>query len=125
MQTPFYARTDGTRITQVLLDITTLPGGSAVDLSPATVESEGGTEVSYVSASSVGRNLSFAVNWVRGDGDSLLETGETAELVIDVGAERTAGEAFVITVRPVHGLPAAAQIPAQPTGTLDAVIPYY
>jgi archaellin len=117
---PSYARTDGTAITHVLLDVDTIPGGLPVDLSRAAASE--GTVVSYVSASALAHSLSYEVHWITGNGDSLLESGELAEIDVDVSGVAAAGEAFTIEIRPAHGLYATVHVPAQPAGHLATVL---
>ena len=117
---PLYARTDGTAITHVLLDVGTIPGGLPIDLNPAAASE--GTVVSYVSTSAVAHNLPYEVHWITVNGDSLLESGEFAEIDVDVSGVASAGEEFTLEIRPAHGLYATAYVPAQPAGHLAAVL---
>ena len=116
---PFYARTDGYVVTELLLQLTTLPGGSPVDMGPET-----GPLASYVSGSHVTNSLPYDVEWIRGDGDSLLEDGELVRVTVHVADEAASGEGFVVELRPPGGLAATAKLPPR-QGQLDTVLSFY
>ncbi|HEX5448673.1 MAG TPA: hypothetical protein VFW85_01280 [Gaiellaceae bacterium] len=90
---PLIARTDGTRATAVLLEVSTLPGSRPVTLTPA-----GGLDIEYVSASEVRDGLPFTVTGV--DGGTLAD-GQSARIEVDlrgVAAPPGASERFMLIV---------------------------
>jgi archaellin len=105
------ARTDGTRITHLLVDITTTPGSAPVSLNP--LASEDGTTVLYIDTQRLNRNIPYSVTWISGNGDDMLDPAELAELDIDVGTV-TSAEAFTIEIRPARG--AFVSFRVQPPG---------
>ena len=119
VQSPFYARTDGNAVTELLLQMTTVPGGSPVDMAP-----ENRPLASYVSASHITGSLPYDVEWARGDGDTLLEDGELIRVTVHVAADAASGEEFLVELRPTGGLAATAKVPPR-QGQLDAILSYY
>jgi archaellin len=118
-----YAHTDGTSITGVEMDVTTTAGSYPIDLSPAAITDR--TVVSYIDSSQVIRDLPYRVSWINGDGDDLLESGETATLEIDLSALSLATGGFTIEVRPAHGLWTSVHIqPPSGGGQLDPLLQF-
>ena len=103
---PVLARTDGTRATVLLVDVTTTAAGGPVPLAGA-----GGAEttlrVRYISRDTAVPDLPYTVTWLSGNGDAALEPGEVAELAVDVsGVEPpiAASTAFTLELRPGDGV---------------------
>jgi archaellin len=102
---PVLAVTDGQRAGTIRIDVALATSGDGVDLDPTAPL--GRTIVSYVDEQSAVSELSFTVSWTVGDGDSLLEEGELAAMLIDVSTVApalTSGRQFQIEVRPDRGL---------------------
>ena len=110
---PVFARTDGSSITQLMIDVTTLPGGLPVDLDAAAVSER--TVVMYADAANLKPDLPYSVTWVGGDGDTQLESGEHAEIVIDLTGIVQSGDSFTVEVRPARGIRATVRR-AMPSG---------
>lgn len=120
-QGPAYARSDGTRITLVAIDIGTTAGGWPVDLDPTAATEP--TLVRFTSASTVVQRVPYTVDWITGDGDPTLEPGEIAELDIDVSMLTRGGEPFTLEIRPAHGLYVTEHVAPTAASHLDAIIP--
>jgi archaellin len=105
------ARTDGTRITDLLVDITTTPGSAPVSLDPQA--SADRTTVLYIDALKLSRDVPYSVTWISGDSDDMLHPGELAALDIDVSS-LTSDEPFTIEIRPARG--AFVSLRVQPPG---------
>jgi len=117
------ARTDGQRVTSILLDLGNIPGGDAVNLDPSAGSDT--TTVTYIDDASVVNALPYSVTWIASDGDSLLEPGELAQIVIDtsavdppIGRDRR----FMIEVRPPAGPYLALQRTIPPGNPLSPVV---
>jgi archaellin len=98
------ARTDGTRVTHILLDVGNTAGNEPVNLDPLAAENR--TTVVYIDASRISHDVPYTVLWVGGDGDMLLEEGETGQIVIDVSgltSPQSASLPFTVEVRPAQG----------------------
>jgi archaellin len=105
------ARTDGTRITHLLVDITTTPGSAPVSLDP--LASADSTTVLYIDAQQLDRDVPYSLTWISGNSDGILDPGELAELDIDV-SRVASGEPFTIEIRPARG--AFVSLRVQPPG---------
>ena len=117
---PVYARTDGTSMTQLMIDVTTLPGGLPVNLDPTAATNR--TVVMYADAANLKPDLPYSVTWIGGgNGDANLDSGEHAEIVVDMSGMNQAGDSFTVEVRPAHGIRATIQR-AIPTGHLPAIL---
>lgn len=117
------ARTDGQRVTSILVDVGNIPGGGPVNLDPAA--GSGTITVTYIDDASVVNALPYSVTWIASDGDSLLEPGELAQLVIDtspvdppIGRDRR----FTIEVRPPAGAYVALQRTIPPGNPLSPIV---
>lgn len=115
-----YARTDGTSITQLLIDVTTLPGGLPVDIDPAAVTDR--TVVSYADAANLKLDVPYTVTWIVGNGDTQLEDGEHAEIVVDMDGITQEGSTFTVEVRPAHGMRATVRRPVPTGGHLPTIL---
>jgi archaellin len=101
---PVLAVTDGQRAGAIRIDVALAIGGDGVDLDPAAPV--GRTLVSYIDDENAVSELPYTVDWTVGDGDSLLEEGELAAMLIDVSTVVPAlesGQQFQIEVRPDRG----------------------
>lgn len=101
---PVIAVTDGQQARALSIDVTLAIGGDGVNLDPAAQLDR--TVISYIDASNAIRELPYTTNWTVGDDDQVLETGELAALLIDVGAidpPLSSGRSFQIEVRPPRG----------------------
>ncbi|MDE3095732.1 MAG: hypothetical protein KGK07_07005 [Chloroflexota bacterium] len=120
---PVLAQTDGTRATQVMVDLTTAAGGGAVNLDPHATS--GRLVVSYVSATVLIPDLPYSIVWMSGNGDTLLQPGELAEVVVDVRGITpaiAAGQRFTLALR-AGGAPPVTIERTMPGGQpLDAVV---
>jgi archaellin len=95
------AESDGSRITTLIVDVTTSTGSQGVNLDAnATLDR---TIVAYNDDSTLLADLPYTVSFLRGDGDTMLESGELAQMRIDltrIEPPVTAGHSFVIQVKP-------------------------
>jgi hypothetical protein len=114
-------RTDGHSLTEVLVQVRIMPGGQAVDLGSSAGDAK--TIISYIDGGTVARDVPYGVHWIAGNGDSLLEAGEVAELAVDISALTPVGDSFTLEVRPPGALPVSVRCPRPTAGSLDAVIP--
>jgi hypothetical protein len=85
---PVHLRTGGTTVTHILIDVGALPGSDGVPLDPAATDAR--TIVSYSDADVLVSDVPYAVHWLTGDGDALLEAGELAQIDVDATARITA-----------------------------------
>jgi len=99
---PVSLRTDGHAITDVVMDVSLTAGGAPVSLDPAAPADR--TLVSYTDDGTSVRDVPYRLDWLFGDGDSLLEPGETVELDVDVSGITPTGDTFTIEVRPARGM---------------------
>jgi flagellin FlaB len=100
------AESDGTQITDVTMTFTLAAGGDAVNLD--STDASNTTVISYIDASVTDNDLDYTTTEIVGDGDSLLEPGELAEVTIDLATECatcvvTSNETFTIEVKPPSG----------------------
>ncbi|TAK70494.1 MAG: hypothetical protein EPO22_01645 [Dehalococcoidia bacterium] len=97
---PVIARTDGARVTHLLVDVTITPGG------PPDLLNRGagidGTTASYIDSEIVERDVPYTVRWISGNGDAWLDGGEVAEIDIDLGGIATR-DRFTVELRPPRG----------------------
>ena len=110
---PIVARTDGTSVTQIMIDITTFPGGLPVNLDPAAISER--TVVSYIDEANLKHDVPYSVTWIIGNGNAQLESGERAEVVVDLTGIVQSGDSFTLEVRPAHGIGVTVQR-AMPSG---------
>lgn len=120
-QGPAYARSNGTTIRHVAIDIGTTAGGTPVNVDP-TASAEP-TTVRFISPSRVEQRIPYVTHWITGDDDPLLEPGEIAEVEVDVSKLTQPGEPFTLEIRPAHGLYATVYVTPAAASHLDAVIP--
>src|SRR6185437_9464366 len=108
---PVIVRTDGTRATDVLIDVTTSAGGGSVVLGPTPDDgADAQLAIDYVTDATLERNVPYTVSWLTGDGDDLLEPGEVAEIDVDVSGVTPplgAGDTFTLDLRPGDGVAVA------------------
>jgi hypothetical protein len=116
---PVIVRTDGTRATDVLIDVTTSAGGGSVVLGPTPDDgADAQLAIDYVTDATLQRNVPYTVSWLTGDGDDLLEPGEVAEIDVDVSGVTPplgGGDAFTLDLRPGDGV-AVAVMRTMPAG---------
>lgn len=117
---PVVARTDGERLTHVLLDVGTTAGEWPVQLGPSSDGER--TIVRYIDEGTIANEVPYSVDWITGDGDDLLEPGESAQISVDVRDVSTSGGAFTIEVRPAEGLYVSARRSLPAGQPLDRVI---
>ncbi len=120
---PVIARTDGERLTFVLLDVGTTVGEWPVQLGPSDEDER--TVVRYIDDRAIANDVPYSVDWITGDGDDLLETGEMAQIIVDLRRVRTSGGTFTIEVRPPEGLYVSARRTLPAGEPLDRVISLY
>jgi len=101
------ARTDGARITHLLVDVSLSAGSPPVSLDPNA--SAGKTTVSYIDSETVGRDLPYSVRWITGNGDAVLDKSEVAEIDVDISSIRPQQE-FTIEIRPARGAYVSVQV---------------
>jgi archaellin len=100
---PVLARTDGSNVLQLVVTVAPAVGGDGVDLRPDAPTER--TTIAYRDDSLTLRELPYATSWIVDDGDLLLETGELAELTIDVAQVQPAiaqDRSFVVEIRPAR-----------------------
>ncbi|MHB8375425.1 MAG: hypothetical protein ACYDEB_00505 [Dehalococcoidia bacterium] len=120
---PVLAQTDGARATRIMVDVTTTAGGGAVSLDPHATS--GRLVVSYVSTTVAVRDLPYAVVWITGNGDTLLQPGELAEIVVDVSGVTppiAAAQRFTLELRAGDAPPITLQRTMPAGSPLDAVV---
>lgn len=120
---PVLAQTDGTRATQIVVDLTTTAGGGAVTLDPHAASAR--LVVSYISATTAVRDLPYSVVWISGNGDTLLQPGELAEVVVDVSGITpaiVAGQRFTLELRAGDAPPVTIERTLPAGQPLDAVV---
>jgi hypothetical protein len=120
---PVHLLTDGGSVTHVLLDVGALPGSDGVMLDTTTAAQR--TVVSYDDGATLVSDVPYAVRWISGDGDALLEAGELAQIEVDAAAlPHALGEhdRFRITLRPADGVPLAVERRVPAGNAPDAVV---
>ena len=100
------ATSDGTQITDITFGLTLAAGGDAVNLDQTDTNNR--TVISYIDSAVTDNDLAYTTTEVVGDGDSLLEAGELAEVAIDLATtcatcDVTANEIFTLEVKPPTG----------------------
>ena len=99
------ATTDGTVVTDLVFDVANSAGGEPVNLDPAATSNK--VVIDYRDATVNETNITWVATWpVAGDGDTLLEPGELAEIAIDVSALTAtlgANQPFALEVKPPLG----------------------
>jgi len=99
------ATTDGTVVTDLVFDVANSAGGEPVNLDPAATSNK--VVIDYRDATVNETNITWVATWpVAGDGDTLLEPGELAEISIDVSALTAtlgANQPFALEVKPPLG----------------------
>jgi flagellin FlaB len=98
------ATSDGTEVTDLVLNVTLAAGGSAVNWDPNATTNR--TIVSYIDDSITINDLVYTSDDITGDGDSLLEPGELFEITVTGLAAQTeinANDRFTLQVQPPSG----------------------
>jgi flagellin FlaB len=100
------ANTDGTNVTTLVFDMANAAGGEPVNMDPIALSNK--VVIDYRDNTVNQPNIVWAVNWLVGDGDNLMEAGELGEITIDLSAQTPAvtlgaNIAFVIEVKPSLG----------------------
>ena len=99
------ATSDGTQVTDLRLGLTLAAGGDQVNLDATDTSNR--TVISYIDDSINTPDMLYTTTEVVGDGDSLLEQGELAQIDIDMTAECgctiTANETWTIELNPPSG----------------------
>lgn len=100
------ATTNGTQVTDITIGLTLAAGGEAVNLDASDTNNR--TVISYIDGSVTDSSLSYTTTEVVGDGDELLESGELAEVAIDLATECatcviTENETFTLEFKPPTG----------------------
>ena len=100
------ATSDGTQVTDITFGLTLAAGGDSVNLDSADTVNR--TVISYIDTSVTDNDLDYTATEIVGDGDSLLEPGELAEVTIDLATECgtcdvEANETFTLEVKPPTG----------------------
>jgi len=100
------ATSDGTQITNITFGLTLAAGGDAVNLDQTDTNNR--TVISYIDSAVTDNDLAYTTTEVVGDGDSLLEAGELAEVAIDLATtcatcDVTSNEIFTLEVKPPTG----------------------
>ena len=99
------ATSDGTQVTDLRLGLTLAAGGDQVNLDATDTSNR--TVISYIDDSINTPDMLYTTTEVVGDGDSLLEQGELAQIDIDMTAECgctiTANETWTIELKPPSG----------------------
>ena len=100
------ATSDGTQITDITFGLTLAAGGDAVNLDQTDTNNR--TVISYIDSAVTDNDLAYTTTEVVGDGDSLIEAGELAEVAIDLATtcatcDVTSNEIFTLEVKPPTG----------------------
>jgi flagellin FlaB len=98
--------TDGTQITDITIGLTLAAGGDSVNLDASDTNNR--TVISYIDGAVTDSSLTYTTTEIVGDGDSLLEPGELAEVAIDLATEcgtcvLTENETFTLELKPPTG----------------------
>jgi flagellin FlaB len=100
------AVTDGTNIDELVFTVSNAAGGEAIDLT-STVSGTNVVIIDYRDATQRQAGLDWTVNWVvRSDTDNLLESGELAEITVDLTGLATrlgTNTEFAIEIKPQQG----------------------
>jgi flagellin FlaB len=96
---------DGTAITDLTMGLTLAAGGNAVNLD--VTDPTNRTVIAYIDDSVNTADMTYTTTEVVGDGDSLLEPGELAQIDIDMTAECgctiAENDTFTLEVKPPTG----------------------
>jgi flagellin FlaB len=96
------ADTDGTTVQDLVFDLATAAGGSGVNLDDSATSNK--MVVDYRDSAVSNANVAWTVNWLVGDADDLLESGELAEITVDTSSYTLgANMPFTIEVKPPTG----------------------
>ena len=99
------ATSDGTAVTDITFGLTLAAGGDAVNLDQTDTNNR--TVISYIDNAVNTPDMAYTTTEIVGDGDSLLEAGELAEVAIDMTAECgctiNSNETFTMEVKPPTG----------------------
>ena len=99
------ATSDGTAVTDITFGLTLAAGGDAVNLDQTDTNNR--TVISYIDNAVNTPDMAYTTTEIVGDGDSLLEAGELAEVAIDMTAECgctiNSNESFTMEVKPPTG----------------------
>ena len=99
------ATSDGTAVTDITFGLTLAAGGDAVNLDQTDTNNR--TVISYIDNAVNTPDMAYTTTEIVGDGDSLLEAGELAEVAIDMTAECgctiNSNEQFTMEVKPPTG----------------------
>lgn len=106
------ATSDGTEVTDLVLNVTLAAGGSAVNWDPSATTNR--TIVSYIDDSLTINDLTYTSTDITGDGDSLLEPGESALLTVDLPANNN--------VDPANPLDLVLRLAAGPSLVIEDVL---
>jgi flagellin FlaB len=117
------ATSNGTQITDLTVGLTLAAGGEAVNLDASDTNNR--TVISYIAGGAQYSRIRYTTTEVVGDGDELLESGELAEVSIDLATECptcvvTENETFTLEFKPPTGSYLVVQrtTPASMSGTI-------
>ena len=102
------AESDGTNVITVTFTLASVAGGTGVNITDTT-SSDNVVVMSFLDDAVYNNELDWRMTWVtRGDSDDLLETGELAEITIDLtdtdnGITLGANTEFKLEVKPPQG----------------------
>ena len=100
------ATTNATQVLTLRIGLTLAAGGDSVNLDASDTNNR--TVISYADSVVQDNNLSYTTTEIVGDGDELLESGELAEIVINLATECatciiTENEQFTLELKPPTG----------------------
>jgi len=96
------ANTDGTEVSSLVFDVANAAGGDPVNLDPDAVSNK--VVIDYRDSDTNEANMVWAIDWLVGDADDLMEPGELAEITVDVAAQNLgANQMFTLEVKPSLG----------------------
>ncbi len=96
------ANTDGTNVSSLVFDLANAAGGDPVNLDPLAASNR--LVIAYRDSTVNEPDIGWAVSWLVGDGDDLMENGELGEITIDTtGLTLGANQYFVLEVKPSLG----------------------
>ena len=100
------ATSNGTQITDLTIGLTLAAGGESVNLDASDTNNR--TVISYIDGSVTDNSLVYTTTEIVGDGDSLLEPGELAEVTIDLATECATciiaeNDTFTLELKPPTG----------------------
>ena len=89
-------------MTSIVFDVANAAGGEPVNLDPAATSNK--MVIDYRDSDVNVPDIAWTVNFLVGDGDDLMESGELAEITIDTSAQTlVANKAFTFEVKPSLG----------------------